>query len=92
MKAPTFEEVVQYAKESGLLGKVPCRKFYDYYSKNDFQFHGVLMDWHAKMHEWAAKQKSSVPITAEEYAISAKCKRREELVSPEEIMRRVAMI
>ena len=59
-KPPTFEEVVAYAKEEGLYGKVPLSKFYDFYAKQGFMFRGILMDWKGKLYEWAERQR--VPV------------------------------
>lgn len=66
-KAPTYEEVVAFAKSEGLLGKVDTAKFYDWYAKQNFMYRGYLMDWKGKLHEWAARQKGTVRQTTTEY-------------------------
>lgn len=65
-KPPTFEEVVAYANEAGLYGKVPLSKFYDFYAKQGFQYNGYLMDWKSKMREWAERQRTPVRETCQE--------------------------
>ena len=67
-QAPTYDEVIAYAHNEGLLGKVSIDRFYDYYSKQNFLYQGVLMDWKNKLHEWASKQRGTVSISAKEYA------------------------
>ena len=71
-KAPTYEEVVAYAKSNDLLGKVDTAKFYDWYAKQNFMYKGYLMDWQGKLHEWAARQKGTVRQTAKEYNTAQK--------------------
>ena len=68
-KPPTFDEVVLYASQQKLLGKVDIRKFYDFYDRSGFQFHGIPMDWKAKLQEWASRQRSNVMITGEVQAV-----------------------
>ena len=67
-KAPTFEEVVAYAVQAGLYGKLPLQKFYDLYEKQGFMYKGCLMDWQAKMQEWADRQTAPVRETGREKA------------------------
>lgn len=71
-RAPTFEEVVAYATENGLYGKLNLCKFYDYYEKQGFLFKGLPMDWKAKMKKWAENQTSPVMETGKERAAKPK--------------------
>ncbi len=66
-KPPTYREVVKYAVEAGLIGKVSTVKFYDYYNRNGFIYKGYIFDWKTKLHEWARRQRSPVTVTAVEY-------------------------
>lgn len=66
---PTYAEVVNYANEQGFLGKIETKKFYDYYAKSGFSYHGLPQDWKAKMHEWARRQRGPVQMTVMEYEI-----------------------
>ena len=66
---PTFEEVVLYANEQKLIGKIDIRKFYDFYARSSFQFHGTPMDWKAKLQEWEGRQMAKVIITGEVQAV-----------------------
>ena len=61
---PTFEEVVAYAMQEDLYGKLNIDKFYDYYSKMGFMYKGYLMDWKSKMKEWAKTQRTPVVESA----------------------------
>ena len=72
MVQPTFEEVVTYASQNGLYGKLNLSKFYDYYAKQGFLFHGHLMDWRQKMAEWAERQTGPVMETGRERAAKPK--------------------
>ena len=66
MAQPTFEEVVAYATQNGLYGKLNLSKFYDYYAKQGFCYNGYLMDWKKKMADWAARQTGPVMETGRE--------------------------
>ena len=68
-KPPTFEEVVLYANEQKLIGKVDIRKFYDWYDRSNFQYHGLPVDWKSKLLEWASRQNVKVTITGEVQAV-----------------------
>lgn len=74
-KAPSFEDVVAYAVDENIYGKVSLTRFYDYYAKSKFQYHGYLMDWKKKLHEWAERQKGSVYLTAQEQSAYNKLKK-----------------
>ena len=63
---PTYEEVVAYAKNEGLIGKVDTVKFYDFYNKQGFMYRGAIMDWKKKLHEWASSQRARVMQSAKE--------------------------
>ena len=57
-RKPTFDEVVEYAINADLFGKVSLIKFYEYYG--NFQMHGgFVIDWKTKLNEWAARQKTT---------------------------------
>lgn len=65
-KAPTFDDIVKYACDNDLFGKISLVKFYDWYG--DFKGKGgAIIDWQAKMHQWASRQRSQVIVTAKEY-------------------------
>lgn len=76
---PTYEDIVAYCMEGGLIGKVDTVKFYDYYGKQNFMFRGQIMDWKNKLHEWASGQKSKIIQKAKEAnavaSLSAKSKK-----------------
>ena len=73
-KAPSFEDVVRYATENDLYGKVSITKFYEYYG--DFRgAGGIIIDWKKKLHEWASRQRTAVTVTAKEYAAHEKISR-----------------
>lgn len=64
--APTFDEVVAYAFDNGLFGKISLVKFFDYYG--DFKGKGgAVIDWKAKLFQWAEHQRTKVIISAKEY-------------------------
>lgn len=80
-KAPTFDDVVAYAVEAGLFGKVSLTKFYEYYA--DFKGPGgMIIDWKTKLHEWASRQKGKVVITASEYNARNKLGVKQEAEKP----------
>jgi len=85
----TYDEVVAYAKEAGLIGKIDTVRFYEYYAKQSFMYRGQPMDWKGKMHEWAKTQRGAVRQSATEYKAVEKMAPK---VSLEELRRRVAMI
>ena len=64
---PTYEEIVAYCAEQGLIGKVDTVKFYEFYDKQNFIYRGALMDWKDKLHEWASRQRGTVKQSAKEY-------------------------
>ena len=74
---PTFEEVVAYAVDAKLWGKISISKFYDYYAKQNFMFMGHIMDWKSKMQEWAGKQTGKVVITKREADAKAALPKKE---------------
>ena len=86
---PTLEEIATYVKENGLEGKVSPTRFYDYYSRQNFMFRGLPMDWKSKLHEWAKTQRSPVQTNASDYKLAVKNMPR---VSLDELRQRVAMI
>ena len=64
-KAPAFDEIVEYAVEHDLFGKISLTKFYDYYG--DFKgHHGLIIDWRQKMQSWAQRQRSPIIVSAKE--------------------------
>lgn len=94
-KAPTFDEVVEYAVNNGLFGKISLTKFYDYYG--DFKRKGVVIDWKAKLRSWADSQRSAVIVSAKEYEARERIQKREakkqanqDIIA--ELQARVAMI
>jgi hypothetical protein len=96
-KVPTFDEIVKYAVESGIFGKISLTKFYDYYG--DFKTRGgCIIDWKAKLHQWVDRQNSVPVISAKEYEARDRVqKRAEKKAAPArdivaEIQARVAMI
>ena len=94
-KVPTFDDVVAYAVEVELFGKLTLTKFYEYYAKQGFMYKGVLMDWRAKMHEWASRERTKVVITAKEYEAQARVKTRSpkyEKVTADDLWARIALI
>ena len=56
-RAPTYEEVQAFAKSEGLDSKTNVSKFYEYYSRSAFLFKGKLMDWKAKLRQWAGSER-----------------------------------
>ncbi len=64
---PTFEEVVAYADREGLFGKVSLEKFYEYYNKQNFAYHGTPINWKDRLHEWAGRQTGKVTVSAREF-------------------------
>ena len=76
-KAPTFDEVVKYAIDNDLFGKVSLVKFCDYYG--DFRGKaGAVMDWKSKLHQWAARQRGQVIVSAKEYEAQARVQNKPE--------------
>lgn len=75
-ETPTFDEVVEYAVNNGLFGKVSLTKFYDYYG--DFKYKGLVIDWKAKLKIWADRQRSAVIVSAKEYEARSRIQKREE--------------
>ena len=65
-KAPTFDEVVEYAIRNNMYGKISLVKFYDYYKPFKGPG-GYIIDWKSKMFQWAQSQKNKVIISAREY-------------------------
>ena len=67
-KAPTYEEVLSFAKSEGLAAKTNVAKFYEYYKKDDFLYKGMPMNWKEKLRKWAGseKQKKKSYVTAAE--------------------------
>lgn len=63
---PTFEEVVKYATENNLYGKINLTKFYDYYDKYNFMHNGIPINWKERMQKWAENQKGAVTVSAKE--------------------------
>ena len=58
-------------------------------------YKGVLMDWKAKMHEWASRERTKVVITAKEYEAQARVKTRSpkyEKVTADDLWARIALI
>lgn len=76
--APSFEDIVTYAVNEGLFGKISLTKFFDYYSKTQFMYQGRVMDWKQKLHEWAKRQSSQPIITEREYSIRNKLTAKKE--------------
>ena len=68
-KAPTYEEIVSYCADNGLIGKVDTAKFYDFYAKQNFTYRGAIMDWQGKLKEWAERQRGTVQQSAMEYNV-----------------------
>lgn len=95
---PTYEDIVRYADSQKLLGRFDSRKFYDYYKKSGFLFHGTLIDWKGKMHSWVEREKRPFPITtAEKEILNPYRVNREEIktwgrASLNELKQRVDMI
>lgn len=75
-RAPTFDEVMKFAVDAGLYGKVSVSKFYDYYNRDNFMYRGYVMDWKTKLREWAQRQKGTVVPTAQERRVYEKSKPR----------------
>ena len=74
-KAPTFDEVVKYALENDIFGRISLVKFYDYYG--DFRNKGgYVIDWKAKLHQWASRQNSKPVISAKEYEAQARIQKQ----------------
>lgn len=74
-EAPTFDEVVKYALENDIFGKISLVKFYDYYG--DFRNRGgYVIDWKAKLHQWASRQNSKPVISAKEYEAQARVQKQ----------------
>lgn len=69
---PTYEDIVAYAEEAGLIGKIDTVRFYEYYEKQDFMFRGAIMNWKGKMHDWAKNQYRKVIPTAKEKSAAPK--------------------
>ena len=69
---PTYEDIVAYAQEAGLIGKIDTVRFYDYYAKQEFMFRGAIMDWKGKMREWAKTQTKKIIPNAKETAAQHK--------------------
>lgn len=96
-KAPTFDEVVKYALDNGMFGKISLVKFYDYYG-NFKGKGGYIIDWKAKLHQWASNQRSAVIVSAKEYEAQARIQQRSERKpaavkdTPADIWAKVAMI
>jgi len=96
-KAPTFDEVVKYAVDNGIFGKISLTKFYDYYG-NFVGKGGYVIDWKAKLHQWVSRQNSAPVISAKEYEARDRIqKRAEKKAAPArdivaEIKAKVAMI
>lgn len=95
-KAPTFDEVVEYAVRNGLFGQISLTKFYDYYG--DFKSKGIVIDWKAKLRMWAEHQRSAVIVSAKEYEALERIKGRKEYTQAAakdviaDLQARVAMI
>lgn len=64
---PTYEEVIAYAVNENLFGKVSIDKFYDHYKQQGFAYHGALMDWKGKLKQWASTQRTPVTVSSREY-------------------------
>lgn len=75
-RAPTFDEVVEYAVNNGIFGKISLTKFYDYYG--DFKSKGVVIDWKAKLRMWVDHQRSAVIVSAKEYEARERIQKRDE--------------
>lgn len=74
-KAPTFDEVVEYAVEKGYFGKISLTKFYDYY--NGFVGKGgCIIDWKARLQQWVWRQSSAPVISAKEYEARDRIQKR----------------
>ena len=74
-KAPTFDEVVKYAVDNGIFGKISLAKFYDYYG--DFKGRGgYIIDWKEKLRQWVSRQNSAPIISAKEYEAQARIQQR----------------
>lgn len=54
---PSFEEVVEYAKENNFIKAIDVKKFYEYYGRTGFVYRGLPMDWKGKMAEWARTER-----------------------------------
>ena len=65
-RKPTFEEVVQYAVDNNIYGKINLSKFYDYYDQHEFSVKGIPINWKTKLQEWANRQTGSVVVSAKE--------------------------
>lgn len=75
-KAPTFDEVVKYAVDNGIFGKISLAKFYDYYG--DFKTNGgYVIDWKTKLRQWVDRQSSAPVISAKEYEVRDRIQKRE---------------
>lgn len=58
-RSPSFEDVKAFAEAENLA--VDVQWFYDYYKASGFKYHGQIMDWKAKMREWAATERPTRP-------------------------------
>ena len=75
-KAPTFDEVVKYAVDNDIFGKISLTKFYDFYG--DFRNNGsYVIDWKTKLHQWVGRQSSTPVISAKEYEARDRIQKRE---------------
>lgn len=76
-RAPTFDEVVEYAVNNGIFGKISLTKFYEYYG--DFKGKGgLIIDWKAKLRMWADHQRSAIIVSTKEYEARERIQKREE--------------
>ena len=71
-KKPTFDEVVQYAVQNGIYGKINLSKFYDYYDQRGFSIRGIPINWKTKLQEWADRQTGTVAVSAKEANVRQK--------------------
>ena len=67
-REPTYQDILEYCRDAGLLGKISTNKFYEYY-KGKWFYKGVLINWKEKLQQWAARQTSPVTLSAEEYRL-----------------------
>ena len=92
-KAPTFDDVVKYAVDNDMFGKISLTKFYDYYG-NFRGKGGHIIDWQSKLRQWVGRQNSPPVISAKEYEAQARVQKhtspKKDIIA--ELQAKVAMI
>lgn len=64
---PTIDQVRSYCSEKNL--RVNPDRFYEYYSRSNFTYKGLPIDWKAQLSKWDATEytRPRKIVTAEEY-------------------------